>query len=256
VAAGAGAGSSAGAAAGSAASAASAPAQSASAQSAGGAAGPDLGAPTTFVLLRHGETVLTGEQRFSGSGGSDPALSQQGRAQAASAARALTAGPVVGLPASDSLQAVVSSPLARCQQTAAAVASRLGVDVAVEPGLRETDFGVWDGLTFAEVRERYPAEMAGWLGSPSAAPPGGESFDQVAARVAPARDALLSAHRGRTILLVSHVTPIKTLVRLALGAPPEALFRMHLSPASLTAIAYYGDGNVSVRYVNATAHLG
>ena len=221
-----------------------------------GAAGPDLSAPTTFVLLRHGETALTGEQRFSGSGGSDPALSQQGRAQAALAARALTAGPAVGLPAGTRVQAVVSSPLARCRETAAAAALLLGVDVTVEQGLRETDFGAWDGLTFAEVRERYPAEMADWLGSPSAAPPGGESFDQVADRVAQARDALLSAHRGRTVLLVSHVTPIKTLVRLALGAPPEALFRMHLSPASLTAIAYYGDGNVSVRYVNATAHLG
>jgi probable phosphoglycerate mutase len=224
-----------------------------------GAAGPDLGAPTTFVLLRHGETALTGEQRFSGSGGSDPALSELGRGQAARAAQALTAGPAgpaVGLPAGASVQAVISSPLARCRETAAAAASRLGVDVTVEEGLRETDFGAWDGLTFAEVRERYPAEMAGWLGSPSAAPPGGESFVQVADRVALARDALLSAHRGRTVLLVSHVTPIKTLVQLALGAPPEALFRMHLSPASLSAIAYYGDGNVSVRYVNATAHLG
>jgi hypothetical protein len=70
-----------------------------------------------------------------------------------------------------------------------------------------------------------------------------------------ARDKLLAAHTGRTVLLVSHVTPIKTLVRLALGAPPEALFRMELSAASLSVVAYYGDGNASVRLLNDTTPL-
>ena len=224
-----------------------APAAGAAPAAAGGAP-PDLGAPTTFVLLRHGETELTGQQRFSGSGGSDPALSEPGRTQAARAARALAAD--------GSVQAVVTSPLLRCRQTAAAAAERLGLPVAVEPDLRETDFGAWDGLTFAEARERGPADMDAWLGSPSAAPPGGESFAQVRDRVARARDRLLAAHRGRTVLLVSHVTPVKTLVLLALGAPSEALYRMYLAPAALCEIAYYADGNASVRYVNATAHLG
>ncbi len=201
------------------------------------------------MLLRHGETALTGQQRFSGSGGSDPALSEPGRAQAARAARALAAR---------RLRAGRrhAPRWLRCRQTAAAAAERLGLPVAVEPDLRETDFGAWDGLTFAEARERGPADMDAWLGSPSAAPPGGESFVQVRDRVARARDRLLAAHRGRTVLLVSHVTPVKTLVLLALGAPPEALYRMYLAPAALCEIAYYADGNASVRYVNATAHLG
>lgn len=228
---------------------------------------PDLGAPTTFVLLRHGETALTGQQRFSGSGGEDPELSERGRAQAELAAQELAGTPqppsphgpdrqgAFGVDGHGAVRAVVSSPLLRCRQTAAAAAARLGLDVTVEDGLRETDFGGWDGLTFAEARQRDPGAMTAWLGDPSAAPPGGESFEQVAARVEAARDALLAAHRGRTVLLVSHVTPIKTLVRLALGAPPEALFRMQLSPAALCAIDYYADGNTSVRYVNAAAHL-
>lgn len=214
----------------------------------GTAAGPDVGPATTFVLLRHGETALTGEQRFSGSGGSDPSLSAVGRAQAERAAAALAA--------QGGVRAVVSSPLARCRQTAEVAATRLGLPVALEQGLRETDFGAWDGLTFAEAGERYPAEFADWLGSTSVAPPGGESFARVAARVAEARDRLLDTYRGRTVLLVSHVTPIKTLVRLALGAPPEAIFRLYLAPAALCAIAYHGDGNTSVRYVNVTGHLG
>jgi broad specificity phosphatase PhoE len=219
-----------------------------------GAAGPapDLAAPTTFVLLRHGETALTGEKRFSGSGGSDPSLSPAGRRQAAQAAAALVARAVQAV---RPVEAVVSSPLARCRETAQAAADRLGLTVEIDDGLRETDFGAWDGLTFAEVRERQPAELTAWLDSPDVPPPGGESFTEVAARVARTRDALLAAYPGRTVLLVSHVTPIKTLARLALNAPPEALFRIHLSPASLSELAYYPDGHPSLTSLNSTDHL-
>ncbi|MEU5127064.1 bifunctional RNase H/acid phosphatase [Streptomyces mobaraensis] len=214
----------------------------------GWAAPADLGAPTTFVLLRHGETALTPQKRFSGSGGSDPELSPAGRRQAEAVAAALAAR--------GTIQAVVSSPLRRCRETAGAVAARLGLDVRVEEGLREADFGAWEGLTFAEVRDRYPADLDAWLASTKAAPTGdGESFAAVARRAALARDRLLTRYAGRTVLLVSHVTPIKSLVRLALGAPPESLFKMELSAASLSAVAYYADGNTSLRLLNDTSHL-
>lgn len=208
----------------------------------------DLGAPATFVLLRHGETPLTPQKRFSGSGGTDPSLSAVGREQAEKAA--------VALARRGTIQAVVSSPLARTRETAAVVAGRLGLDVTVDDGLRETDFGAWEGLTFAEVRERYPDDLDAWLASADAAPTGGgESFAATATRIAATRDKLVAAHAGRTVLLVTHVTPIKMLVRLALGAPPESLFRMELSAASLSAVAYYADGNASVRLFNDTSHL-
>ncbi|MER5253793.1 bifunctional RNase H/acid phosphatase [Streptomyces sp. NPDC002855] len=219
----------------------------AQAPSVGWAAPADLGAPATFVLLRHGETALTPQKRFSGSGGTDPSLSDVGRGQAERAAAAFAAR--------GTIQAIVSSPLKRCQETAQAVAARLGLDVRIEDGLRETDFGAWEGLTFGEVRERRPDELNAWLASPDAAPPGGESFAAVAQRVSAARERLVAEYAGRTVLLVTHVTPIKTLVRLALGAPPESLFRMELSAASVSAVAYYGDGNASVRLLNDTSHL-
>nr|WSX52119.1 bifunctional RNase H/acid phosphatase [Streptomyces sp. NBC_00974] len=210
--------------------------------------GPDMGAPATFVLLRHGETALTPQKRFSGSGGSDPELSAAGRRQAAAVAESLAARGTV--------QTVISSPLRRCRETAQAVADRLGLTVTVEEGLREVDFGAWEGLTFAEVQERFPDDLQAWLDSPKAAPTGGgESFASATRRVSATRDRLLAAHAGRTVLLVSHVTPVKILVRLALGAPPEALFRMELSAASLSAVAYYADGNASVRLLNDTSHL-
>ena len=208
---------------------------------------PDLATPTTFVLLRHGETALTPEKRFSGSGGSDPELSAHGLVQAGRTAAALAARGTV--------QAVVSSPLLRCRQTAQAAADRLGLDVRIEEGLREADFGAFEGLTFAEAKQQYPAELDAWLASATTAPPGGESFAAVAERVAVARDKLLARFAGRTVLVVSHVTPVKTLVRLAIGAPSESMFKMELSAASLSAVQYYADGNASLRLLNDTSHL-
>ncbi|MET9757606.1 bifunctional RNase H/acid phosphatase [Streptomyces sp. NPDC006372] len=208
----------------------------------------DMGAPATFVLLRHGETPLTPQKRFSGSGGTDPSLSDAGREQAERAAAFLARR--------GTIQAIVSSPLARTRETAGIVAARLGLDVSIDDGLRETDFGAWEGLTFAEVRERHPDDLNAWLASPEAEPTGGgESFAATATRLAATRDKLVAAHAGRTVLLVTHVTPIKTLVRLALGAPPESLFRMELSAASFSVVAYYADGNASVRLLNDTSHL-
>ncbi|GAA2393334.1 bifunctional RNase H/acid phosphatase [Streptomyces coeruleofuscus] len=208
----------------------------------------DMGAPATFVLLRHGETPLTPQKRFSGSGGTDPSLSDIGRDQAGRAAALLARR--------GTIQAIVSSPLARTRETAGIIAARLGLDVSVDDGLRETDFGAWEGLTFAEVRERHPDDLTAWLASPDAEPTGGgESFAATATRIAATRDKLIAAYAGRTVLLVTHVTPIKTLVRLALGAPPESLFRMELSAASLSVVAYYADGNASLRLLNDTSHL-
>jgi probable phosphoglycerate mutase len=208
----------------------------------------DLGAPATFVLLRHGETPLTPQKRFSGSGGTNPSLSEVGREQAERAGAALARR--------GTIQAVVASPLARTRETAEIVARHLGLEVSIEEGLRETDFGAWEGHTFGEVRERYPDDMNRWLADPTAEPTGGgESFAATGARIEATREKLVAAYAGRTVLLVSHVTPIKTFVQLALGAPPAALFRMELSAAALSAVAYYADGNASVRLFNDTSHL-
>ena len=201
-------------------------------------------APTTTMLLRHGQTELSVQKRFSGVG--DQALTEVGRSQAAAAASRLASSGVV---------AVVSSPLRRAQQTAAVVAEALGLDVVVEQGLRETDFGDWEGYTFAEVREKWPRELAAWLADPAVAPPFGESFADTATRVRQARDRVLASYGGQSVVLVSHVTPIKTLLRLALEAPPNALHRMHLDLACLSEVQWHPDGAAVVRSLNDTAHL-
>jgi ribonuclease H / adenosylcobalamin/alpha-ribazole phosphatase len=207
----------------------------------------DLGEPTTFRLLRHGETAHTRAKRFSGSGGADPSLSDAGRAQAEAAASMLAAR--------GGIDAVVSSPLARTRETADVVAATLGLEVQVDDGVAECAFGDWEGLTFAEVELTWPDALAAWLASTAVAPPGGESFDEVSRRVRRSRDQVLETWPGRTVLVVSHVTPIKTFVRLALDAPGSALYRMELAPASLTTVAWFSDGNASLRSFNEVGHL-
>ncbi len=208
----------------------------------------DLGEPTTFVLLRHGETAHTRQKRFSGSGGEDPPLSEDGRAQAVASGRRLAELGGVDL--------VVSSPLLRARETAQVVSDLLEVPLEVDDDLAECGFGAWEGLTFAQVEERWPDELAAWLASTAVAPPGGESFDAVLDRVRAARDRLLDRAHAGTVVVVSHVTPIKTLVLLALQAPARAAYRMELAPASLSTVLWFDDGNASLRSLNDTQHLG
>lgn len=193
------------------------------------------GAPTTLVLVRHGVTEHTAAKRFSGGlGGDNPPLSEEGRAQARAAAQWLAA-------LGDKVDSVLSSPVRRTRETAEVVAAALDLPVSEEPGFAEMEFGSWDGLTFLEVAERDQAGLDAWLGSLEVPPPGGESFRQVEERVLAGLARVLEQHAGRTVVVVSHVTPIKTLVAHAMGAPLEAVFRMELSPASISVVSFYPE---------------
>ena len=207
--------------------------------------GTGLGSPTTLVLVRHGATDHTLDKRFSGSGGHDPALNADGRAQVRATADWLA-------PLAEEIDVVVSSPLRRTQETAAIIAERLHHKVEIEDGLAEAAFGTWEGLTFQEVQQAYPDDLDAWLGSLDVAPGGsGDSFTAMDKRVRRTRDRLLSSHPGKAVLAVTHVTPIKLLVRMALGAPLEAVYRMELAPASVTVISWFEDGTASLRMFNA-----
>ena len=205
---------------------------------------PAQGEPTVTALLRHGQTPMSVQKRYAGR--TDVPLTEVGVQQAAAAAKRL---------ASAGLGVIVTSPLLRTVQTAQAVAAVTGATLVTDDGFRETDFGAWEGLTFAEVRERWPAEISAWLADPEVAPPGGESFTDVSARVTAALDRVLAARAGQTVLIVSHVTPIKMLVAAALLAPPAALYRMHLDVAALCEIDWYADGPAVLRSFNDTSHL-
>ncbi|KXO99920.1 bifunctional RNase H/acid phosphatase (plasmid) [Tsukamurella tyrosinosolvens] len=200
--------------------------------------------PTRVILLRHGQTPASVQRLYSGRG--NPSLTDLGREQAAEAAALLRLTPI---------DAILSSPLDRARQTADAVAAGRGLTVEVDDDLIETDFGDWEGLSFGEARERDPELHARWLGDTAVAAPGGESFDEVHARVAALLVRVTAEHAGRTVLLVSHVTPIKTALRIALDVGPQLLYRLHLDLASISIADFYPDGGASVRQVNRTSGL-
>jgi ribonuclease H / adenosylcobalamin/alpha-ribazole phosphatase len=207
---------------------------------------PREGTATRLILVRHGETEYTARRLYSGVG--DPAMTPRGLAQArAAAARVASTGP---------LAAVVTSPLSRCARTAQLVADAAGgVPVVTDADLIECDFGKWEGLTFTEVRERWPDEMRAWLAAPSVAPPGGESFDEVARRVGAALTRILSSYAGERVVVVSHVSPIKLILRDALDGGPAFLHRCYLEPAGVSTVDFWSDGGIAVRSVNEAAHL-
>ena len=121
--------------------------------------------PTTTILLRHGDTRLSPEHRFSGL--LDLPLSANGTRQAKAAAGRLAAGAPIDV--------VVSSPLQRALDTAVIAAAELGLTPVTDDDLRETHFGDWDGFTLEEIQQRWPAAAAAWRRDPEQAPPGGRA---------------------------------------------------------------------------------
>jgi probable phosphoglycerate mutase len=199
---------------------------------------------TVTHLLRHGQTEHTPERRFSGR--NDLPLSLTGRAEAeAAAARAAELG----------IEVVVASPLRRTRETAEIVGASLDLPVVFDEDLVELDFGKLEGLSGEEARTAHPLAVRRFLSDVTVAAPGGESIADVSARVTRARRRILSEHAGRTVLVVSHVTPIKLLLAGALGAGDDVVHRVFLEAASLSTVTWSSDGRTSVRLVNDTAHL-
>ena len=202
---------------------------------------------TRFVLVRHGQTEHSAQKRYSGS--SDPVLTDLGEKQAAAVAAAVAR---LG-----KIDAVVASPAKRAQQTAQACAEALGIDaseIETVDGFREVDFGVFEGLTRAEAREGYAEEFGAWEASTSKAPPEGESLSSAHRRVTRARLKVQEAHEGETVLVVTHMTPIKSVIRQALESGPDTFRHVFLDLASISVVEFYGDLGI-VRSFNDVAHF-
>ncbi|SDP09387.1 probable phosphoglycerate mutase [Pedococcus dokdonensis] len=205
---------------------------------------PGEGNPTRIVLVRHGVTDFTVASRLDGRGGADPGLNTAGQAQAAAAGRA-TAHLLGGSPAR-----VVTSSLARAVQTGAAVADAIGVEATVDRDWDEQDFGDWDGQSIPDlVRDEAEALLA-LRADPAYARPGGESHDQLAARVVAAFERVVAA--GGTTVVVCHRKPIMCVLAHVLGIPHDKVWRLAAAPGSLTALEVWPDGNVSVAFTNRT----
>ncbi|HYD42360.1 MAG TPA: histidine phosphatase family protein [Anaeromyxobacter sp.] len=201
--------------------------------------------PTRLYLVRHGATQLTAENRFSGMAGVD--LSDAGRAQAARLAERLAGDPIA---------AVYASPLSRTLETARIVARPHGLEVAEEDGLREISHGRWEGLTRQEVEERFADEYATWEADPfTFAPVGGESGVAVLARALPVIRKIVSAHEGRTVLVVSHKATLRILLSSLLGVDPRGYRdRLDQSPACLNVVDFKDPVRARLMLFNDVSH--
>lgn len=201
-----------------------------------------LGDPTRVFLLRHGQTPLTAQRRFSGRGGADVGLIEDGRREAQQAATVLS-----DRLGSTPLAAVIASPLLRTLQTARIVADRLGLSVQTDDDLAEMAFGEWDGLTFTEARARDEQAFDAWIADPSLAPPGGESLVDLAGRAETVAARVVAEFEAESVLLVTHAMPIKAMVAAALGAPISSAHRVEVLPASVSEVGYWADGRPTLR---------
>lgn len=222
------------------------------------------GKPTRLWVLRHGQTEMSVQKQFSGL--SDPELTSHGREQARRAADYVAgqlaggAGGNAGAGSSAGPVAIYSSPLKRTRQTAEAVAEALTEALAASPAggggpgttkprvhvteaLIEMDFGDWEGRTFAEVMDEFPLEHDACFWDSAATPSGGESPDDVLARVRPFLRDVARNHPGEDVVLVSHVTPIKSILRHALCASGALYRTLHLDLAGLSVIEIFPDGS-------------
>ncbi|MGY0886849.1 bifunctional RNase H/acid phosphatase [Corynebacterium aurimucosum] len=205
---------------------------------------PECGPATRFILLRHGQTAMSAAKQYSGR--ANPELTELGKKQALAAAQAL---------ADTHIDAVVCSPLRRCQQTAAAVVTGRDLRVETVEDLIEVDFGRWEGKTFAEADAADPELHARWLKGTSVACPGGESLRAVHRRVSAARRKLQQRYAGQTVLVVSHVNPIKSFVRQALDSGPQTPNHLFLELASVSEVEFF-DGGSTLHRFNDVGHLG
>jgi len=175
-------------------------------------------------------------------------LNDTGRWQAAALARRL---------AQEEIHAIYASDLQRVWETAQVIAASRShsLPVHAEPRLREMDFGDWEGLTYAEMRERDTQSLTAWEADPvHIPPPGGETVAQVATRVQSLIDGISRAYQDQTMLLVAHGGPLRVLLCLALGMDPQAQWQFRLDIAALSEVEFHEAGTI-VNYMNDTKHL-
>lgn len=198
-----------------------------------------------LFLVRHGETEFNRQGLALGRG--DVPLNETGQRQARLVAAALAGEP---------LAAVYSSPLRRCLDTAGPIAAAHGLEVRVLPELVEMDIGEAEGLTYAQVRERYPNILGRWLGGEdlSLRPLGGESLPQVQERAWNAIARLTRVHGQESVAVVTHNFVILALLTRALGMPIASFRRLRHSVGAISVLELDGE-SVTVWRLNDTCHL-
>lgn len=211
---------------------------------------------TTIILVRHGRTILTETHRISGRGGEDPQLSEAGIQDAQAVAEELSKVSHSGAYAKVlKPTVVVSSPIARTRETAAIIAAKLGIKVEINDDIAEIAFGDWDGHTNQEVAENWPDQYEQWRGDVKISPPGGESLEEFDVRVQNGLADILEKYEGQTVVVVSHVMPIRGFLKSAMQAGWPSYWRISVAPCSMSIVRFWGNEAAEITVVNQTKHL-
>lgn len=207
---------------------------------------------TRVLLIRHGATTLSAEDRFAGSTNVD--LSDEGRAQARALAERLAADSGEAKPSR--LAALYASPLSRTVETATLIGKPHALVPVTDPGLREIDHGHWEGLTRKEVEARFPEEYGAWEEDPfTFAPEGGESGLSVMARALPVVRSIVLRHPGQTVAIVSHKATIRLVLSSLLGIEARGYRdRLDQAPACLNVLDFKDTVRARLMLYNDTSH--
>ena len=200
---------------------------------------------TRVFLIRHGATQLTAENRFSGAVGVE--LSDEGRWQAARLGERLR---------DESVTAIYSSPLSRTLDTARIVKGPSELEIQPRDGLREISHGRWEGLTRAEVEERFVGEYEQWEEDPfTFAPEGGESGVAVLARALPVIRQIVARHPDQSVIVVSHKATLRLIISSLLGFDPRGYRdRLDQSPACLNVVEFKDTVRARLMLFNDVSH--
>lgn len=196
-----------------------------------------------LYLIRHGETEGSDVKRYKGT--LDVPLSENGLQQ-----MKRTAEFVKSVRDGKPLAAVYSSDLSRARKSAEAVALPHGLSPVAVEGLRERNFGLWEGLSFDEIREKFPDAFEAWARDPlSHSPVGGESTLDVRDRVTDTLGQILLRHDGGDIAVVAHGGVNRVALCHFMGLPLENIFRIEQDFACVNIIEFY-DGFPVVKLLN------
>ena len=200
---------------------------------------------TRVLLVRHGATAATEEDRFSGASGAE--LSEQGRWQAARLGERLSP---------QQITAVYSSPLSRALETARIVAGHCRLEPVTRDGLREIGHGHWEGMKRQDAERQFAPEYAAWEADPfTFAPAGGESGVAVLARALPVIREIVTAHEGETVLVVSHKATIRLVLSSLLAFDPRGYRdRLDQAPACLNVLDFKDPVRVRLMLFNDISH--
>ena len=197
-----------------------------------------------LLLVRHGQTEENNQGRIQGQ--QDVTLNDAGRHQASMLRDRLAKVRIAG---------AYTSPLARAQETAEILLEPHDAELRQDPRLKEFSYGVWEGMTWAEVRNKYPLAFAEWSVDRERAPEGAETLHQVKSRAHQLMGEIRSEHREGTVLVVTHGGPLRLMLCCAFGIPVERAFDMAIDNTAISELSFAGP-RVILRRHNDTGHLG